>query len=144
MSGRLKGRKIRWKTGGSLPGVAEKIRQAHLKPELREAARRRGLAQAADPEWRKRCGSPGAKNPNWQDGRSTLPYARGWTRKAKALAWERAKGLCEHCGQPGRDTHHKDFQKDNHDLENLQVLCRRCHKKLHAEHHRRNKCLHNL
>ena len=69
-----------------------------------------------------------------EDGRAVLPYARGWSRKAKALAWERAGNRCEMCGLPPRDTHHKDFEKSNHDLENLQVLCRKCHKALHVAH----------
>ena len=120
-------------TGGSLPGVAEKIRQSWT-PDRREAARLRGLALAANQEWRLRCGQPGASNPMWEDGRATIPYARGWTQTAKQQAWERAGHRCEicQCDKPC-DTHHKDFRKDNHALSNLQVLCRKCHKGLHAE-----------
>lgn len=120
-------------TGGSLPGVAEKIRKSWTR-EKREAARLRGMTKAQDQEWRLRCGQPGAMNPMWDDGRSVIPYARGWTRKVKAMAWERAGHRCEICrSDKPRDTHHKDFRKDNHSLENLQVLCRKCHKRLHAE-----------
>lgn len=121
-------------TGGSLPGVAAKI-QAAWSQEKREAARARGLRMAQDREWRLRCGLPGEKNPMWEDGRAVIPYARGWSRKVKALAWERAGYRCEICqGDKPVDTHHKDFRKDNHALENLQVLCRKCHKRLHVEH----------
>jgi len=115
------------------PEVANKI-LAYWTPERREAARVRGLAFAKNQEWRLNCGLPGAMNPMWEDGRAAIPYARGWSRKVKALAWERAGNRCEicQCDTPC-DTHHKDFRKDNHDLENLQVLCRKCHKGLHAE-----------
>ncbi len=119
-------------TGGSLPGVAEKIQKAWT-PEMREAARLRGLVNSQNQEWRLRCGQPGSLNPMWEDGRTQIPYARGWTRKVKALAWERAGYCCEICqSDKPCDTHHIDFRKDNHDLANLQVLCRKCHKALHA------------
>jgi hypothetical protein len=127
------GKKKNYLAGGSLPGVAEKIRQAWT-PEMREAARIRGLERAQNPEWRLRCGMPGDKNPMWEDGRSQIPYSPGWARKVKELAWERAGHRCEICGGAPRDTHHMDFQKNNHALDNLQVLCRKCHKRLHADH----------
>ena len=123
-------------TGGSLPGVAEKIRAAWT-PEHREAARLRGQQFAQDRDWRLRCGQPGPANPMWEDGRAKIPYARGWTREWKRQARERAGYRCEICqSDKPCDTHHKDFRKDNHALENLQVLCRKCHKGLHAEHRR--------
>ncbi len=133
MSAAAKGKKKSYPTGGSLPGVADKIRQAWT-PEMRESARIRGLERAQDPEWRLRCGMPGEKNPMWEDGRSQIPYSPGWARKVKETAWQRAEHRCEICGGVPRDTHHMDFQKNNHALDNLQVLCRKCHKRLHADH----------
>ena len=42
------------------------------------------------------------------------------------------KSECELCGKSGRlDVHHKDFDEQNNDPENLQVLCRSCHMKIH-------------
>ena len=114
--------------------VSEKIR-SWWTPERREARRLKMQEFALDPVWRLKCGQPGAMNPMWEDGRTVIPYARGWSRKVKAIAWERANHHCEICqSDKPCDTHHKDFRKDNHDLENLQVLCRKCHKRLHAEH----------
>ena len=133
MSDRTQGKPKNYPSASTNPEVAEKIRQAWT-PEKREAARRRGLENANDPEWRERCGSPEETNPMWEDGRSQIPYSPGWARKVKQLAWERASRLCEICGGIPRDTHHIDFRKNNHDLENLQVLCRKCHKTLHVEH----------
>lgn len=127
-------------TGGALPGVAEKIRAAWT-PEMREAARQRARANAADPVWRMKCGRPGELSPAWEGGRSATPYARGWTKNWKKAAWERAKGRCEICqSDKPRDTHHIDFGKNNHALTNLQVLCRPCHKRLHADHRRAAAC----
>ena len=109
---------------------------------MREAARLRGLENAQRQEWRLRCGLPGSLNPMWEDGRTAIPYARGWSRKVKAIVWQQANHRCEicQCDTPC-DTHHKDFRKDNHALENLQVLCRKCHKRLHAESLRLKKTL---
>src|SRR3990167_9748010 len=133
MSERTKGIRRDYPSASTRPEVAESIRQAWT-PAMREAARLRGLERANDPEWRLRCGLPGHLNPMWEDGRTEIPYARGWTRKVKQLAWQRVGHRCEICGSDKpRDTHHKDFRKDNHALENLQVLCRKCHKKLHIE-----------
>src|SRR2546430_11900156 len=58
-------------TGGSLPGVAEKIRKAWT-PAKREAARLRGLKFAESPEWRMRIAMSlaGELNPRWEDGRA--------------------------------------------------------------------------
>ena len=122
------------------PEIAQKI-LAYWTPERREAARQRGLEFAKDPDMRLRYGQPGEKNPMWEDGRSQIPYAPGWARKVKSLAWERAGSLCEICGEAPCDTHHIDFSKDNHSLDNLQVLCRKCHKHLHAVHLRNSKSL---
>ena len=132
------GKKKNYPTGGSLPGVAEKIRTSWTS-EKRKLARGRGERMALSLEWRLRCGLPREKNPMWEDGRSVIPYARGWTWKAKEKAWKRAHGKCESCGGIPRDTHHKDFHKDNHSLENLIVLCRACHKNLHAAHLKQKK-----
>lgn len=39
---------------------------------------------------------------------------------------------CEICGKEGKlDIHHKDFNEQNNNIDNLQVLCRSCHMKIH-------------
>ena len=125
-----------WKPPSATLDVADRIRQSWT-PEKREAARLRGLQNATDLQWRLSCGRPGESSPTWEHGRTAIPYARGWTRRWKQAAWDRARYCCEIClSDKPRDTHLKDFRKDNHLLDNLQVLCRPCHKKLHAEHRR--------
>lgn len=42
------------------------------------------------------------------------------------------KTECEICGKQGKlDVHHKDENSNNNDPDNLQVLCRSCHMKIH-------------
>ncbi len=135
-SARMKGKPKSYRPASERPEVAARIAAAWT-PEMREAARIRGRQNAEDQEWRLRCGQPGQTSPTWQGGRKQIQYARGWTPRWKQKAWERAGGRCEIClGDKPCDTHHIDFRKDNHDLSNLQVLCRKCHKRLHAEHAR--------
>lgn len=137
MSARTQGiRRPGWEPPSARPEVAQRI-QSWWTPERRDAARIRGEKLAQNLEWRLRCGQPGEMNPMWEDGRAQIPYARGWARKWKLQSWERAGYRCEIClSDTPCDTHHKDFRKDNHSLENLQVLCRKCHKRLHAERRR--------
>jgi len=42
---------------------------------------------------------------------------------------ERANGLCERCGQPGTDAHHRKnrSQGGRWDVANILLLCRQCH-----------------
>ena len=132
MSARTTGIHHSWPSASTRTEIAEKIRQTWTQ-EKRDAARLRGEKLALDAGWRLRCGMPGEANPMWEDGRTQIPYARGWARKVKQLAWNRAKNHCEICqSDKPHDTHNKDFRKDNHSLDNLQVLCRKCHKKLHV------------
>lgn len=44
--------------------------------------------------------------------------------------------LCFCCGGKARQTHHLDWERTNHEIENLLPVCTTCHGKLHAEHNR--------
>ena len=136
MSEVLTGKPKDYPTGGSDPEVAEKIRQAWT-PEMKEAARQRGLENANDPEWRLKIARSvsGKKNPRWENGRSVLPYTPGFSNKVRELVWERDNGECQNCGSDQHlCVHHKDFSKDNHDLDNLVLICRSCHTIAHVAH----------
>jgi hypothetical protein len=129
------GRKHNYAAGGSLPGVAEKIRQSWT-PEMRQAARERGIANAADPEWRKKIGESvsGEKSGTWEDGRAQIPYSPGWGHVNRRIVWEEQDGRCQMCGElKPLDTHHKDGSKSNHARDNLVGLCRKCHKYAHKK-----------
>lgn len=134
MSAALTGKTHNWSSASTRSEVAEKIRDWWT-PERRERARLRGEMLAENRQWRDMIAASvaGEKNPNYQDKDNATGYAPGWGRLHRHLIRERAGGKCEVCGREGRlDIHHRDFSKDNHDPENLQVLCRRCHKLDHS------------
>jgi len=70
-------------------------------------------------------GIEGNKNPRWKGGKSD-----GYiSKKAKELS---IHSKCENCSSKKNiDRHHKDRNKFNNVPENIQVLCRSCHKFLH-------------
>jgi hypothetical protein len=118
------------------PEVAERIRLAWT-PEMKESARLRGLAFALDPNWRLMIAESvsGEKNPRWEDGRAVLPYSPGFAGKVRQLVHERDGECCQKCGSTKNlCVHHMDFQKNDHDLGNLVLLCRKCHTGTHLEH----------
>ena len=130
MSRAMTGLERPYARGVPRPDVAVKIAAAWT-PEMREAARLRGLAYADDPEWRARVGTAGEANPNYQ-GKDGSDYGPGFSRGMKARLIVLRGSACESCGYVGKlDVHHIDMGKTNHAPENLKVLCRSCHKSLH-------------
>ena len=53
-------------------------------------------------------------------------------KRNRLLKLQEAKGKCEVCGEPASQVHHLDEDKANHKLENLAILCVRCHAILHT------------
>jgi len=140
MSATLKGQPKLALRGRKRPEVAKKIAAAWT-PAMREAARLRGLLAAENRDWLLKIAESvsGSRNPNFQDKDKAQPYAPGWGRGYRERIRARAVGICERCGTRPEyplDLHHKDFQKVNHAPENLAVLCRSCHKLLHAANSR--------
>ncbi len=118
------------------PEVAAKIRESWTE-EKREAARTRGLQFALDPEWRMKIALSvaGPNNPRWEDGRAVLPYTPGFGAKIRELVAERDGHKCVRCGATrSLCVHHKDFAKHDHRIENLELMCRRCHVREHVRH----------
>jgi 5-methylcytosine-specific restriction endonuclease McrA len=73
----------------------------------------------------------GKNNPSWRGGRSLIPYTPGFTEtlKHKIIAMY---GRCVLCGTSNDlVVHHIDFSKSNHNEDNLILLCRACHRKVH-------------
>ncbi len=71
--------------------------------------------------------------PYWQGGISFEPYPLGWNKTFKEQIRYRDKYRCQICGVPeienGRklDVHHKDYNKENINENNLISLCKSCH-----------------
>ena len=109
MSLSLTGKPKPWLVGRHFPARAEKIR-AWWTPERREAKRQQMLAL----------------NP--------LARYHGLSAKSAARLVKRI-GHCERCGHDGSasrlDVHHRNRDKRDQRLENLEVLCHRCHMREH-------------
>lgn len=62
--------------------------------------------------------------------RHTVSNARATARSMNELIMK--KIACEICGKTGRlDVHHKDKNTSNNSVENLMVVCRSCHNRIH-------------
>lgn len=63
------------------------------------------------------------------------PYANGFTNELKEMARDRANRRCERCNKKESecrrklDVHHKDLNKRNNNIDNLEALCQSCHMK---------------
>ncbi|NLV18380.1 MAG: hypothetical protein GXY51_02695 [Bacteroidetes bacterium] len=72
----------------------------------------------------------GENNPRWNGGTSQYPNHADFKR-ARIEVLKRTKGKCEICGEPAMIVHHIDGNKNNHELNNLLAVCRKCHEPLH-------------
>lgn len=59
--------------------------------------------------------------------------------RARARRWYEIS-KCGICGSPGRDRHHIDQNTLNNDSNNIIILCRSCHKKVHLAHKKTLNC----
>ena len=78
----------------------------------------------------------GKNNISWKGGISSLLYPIEWNGTLKHKIFVRDKGRCQLCGKLGRKRsdlvcHHIDFNKKNCQTDNIQLLCRSCHMKVH-------------
>lgn len=74
----------------------------------------------------------GDKNPNWNNGSQLEPYAPGWYSKIlRQTIKQRDKLICQICKKINCKIyiHHIDYNKKNHNLNNLICLCASCHSK---------------
>jgi 5-methylcytosine-specific restriction endonuclease McrA len=62
---------------------------------------------------------------NWKGGIS--PYPKTGVLKKHQMIIRMEHPSCESCGAPATDVHHKNKNKSDHRLSNLQALCSRCH-----------------
>jgi len=102
---------------------------------------RRWLKELGVPQWPKEeihmyhaRAILGAKNPRWTGGQSA-----GYVLETALTELEAANVplQCALCDKEGKlDIHHKDGDRTNNPLENLQYLCRKCHRNLHLQEKR--------
>lgn len=76
----------------------------------------------------------GNQNLNWKGG--ITPYPKEWTGSLHHQVWVRDKNTCQKCCKKGVKrtdlvVHHRDFTKKNCGIDNLILLCRSCHMKVH-------------
>lgn len=121
---------------------------AHRGNEIAKEVRRKisdslsGHTRSKKTRERMSVGTAGEDNPNWRGGYSRR-YGPGWATAREAV--NERDTVCQHCGHDGSESrlevHHitpvrrfrEDPEKDlreAHELENLVLLCRRCHGKV--------------
>jgi 5-methylcytosine-specific restriction endonuclease McrA len=70
------------------------------------------------------------KNSNlWKGGISYNPYSVDWTETIKKAIREKYKYTCQICGDYAWIVHHIDYDKLNCNIDNLIVVCVKCHAK---------------
>lgn len=97
-----------------------------------------GLPGEKNPQYGNVGRITGEKNPNWKNGISFIPYGQKWTLKFKEYIRILFGRVCQMCGKPESENgtrklhvHHKDFNKENINIDNLTVLCTSCHIGIH-------------
>ena len=82
-------------------------------------------------------GVTGKLNTRWNGG--TSEYKNHYLFKKNRLQkFKQTNYKCETCGAQAEIAHHKDHSKINHNLENLQALCKKCHFKHHKGRKNKN------
>lgn len=115
-------------------------------PSKRPEARAKISRNHADVSGRKNpmFGRRGILAPGWIDGRRLNDDGSKNTRDEpyRALALKRKPRVCEYCGVAPSElrrlnVHHKDRNRANNNIENLEVLCVECHHNVaHADRRR--------
>jgi hypothetical protein len=72
----------------------------------------------------------GKNNPRWNNGCSEYPN-HALMKKNRLIKLQETRRICEICGKEGMTIHHKDGLKANHQINNLIVVCLKCHGFLH-------------
>ena len=86
-----------------------------------------------DPSMRQK----GFRNGRWNGGVSEYPNHHAMKQMRK-LKIEQCNGSCEVCGDIGKHIHHRDKNKANHSIDNLMLLCVKCHCSMHVNERRNN------
>jgi len=72
----------------------------------------------------------GKRSPNYKNG--SFQYINYHIlKKNRQIKFEQQKGKCEICGHAAKEVHHINKDKTNHSLDNLLLLCCKCHGRVH-------------
>lgn len=120
-------------------GHREKISQGQIGRNFSIETRKKisealsGIKRTSESKEKNRHAHLGENNRNWRGGLAKAKYAIGFNRELKYQVRVRDGFACFICGigegQLPHDIHHIDYQKTNHDLQNLVTLCHSCHVK---------------
>lgn len=82
-------------------------------------------------------GIKGNLNRHWNGGTSDYPNHHQM-KKNRLIKIDQEKGKCEICKRKATQAHHKDRDKTNHTIDNLKLLCVKCHRRAHRgqKHHK--------
>lgn len=131
-SKRLKGKPPRGTGWKHSQETRDKIRRAWTEEKRKQAQDRGNQFSSVYPHWRKKVSSFGESNPRWKGGVASSKYAPGFDRKLKQSIRERDDFTCLLCGVTEEEVgyrhsiHHIDFDKTNHNHDNLATTCKAC------------------
>lgn len=81
------------------------------------------------------CGSFYIKTGNFQKRCEICGYKQLYAGDYRTIAFENLPHICNRCGIKvdlfSADVHHKDRNRQNNNLDNLEILCKSCHHKEH-------------
>ncbi len=97
-----------------------------------------GKVYGEDTRRKDRIAKTGESNPAWMGGTSFYPYPPEFNTLLRQTVFKRDEFTCQLCGAMPEESkelhpHHKDYDKDNCDPDNLVTLCHGCHSK--TNHH---------
>ncbi len=149
--GRILSKEHKEKISKALRGKPNlKLKGKKCNPRSEETKRKIGLAQKGEKSYnygkilsegtKRKIGKAvsGSNNGNWKGGISCEPYSQDWTDDLREAIRKRDNYTCQLCGiyqdelkgyHKKLDVHHKDYNKDNLNPDNLISLCRDCHLK---------------
>jgi len=121
-----------WNYGKKTPeSVIKKLRESHTGYVMPESQKKKiskattGLRKSK--EFIDRVS--GKNHHNWKGGKSFQLYGPNWTKVLKHSIRVRDRFVCQLCKKNGWAVHHIDYNKFNHNPNNLITLCRSCHGK---------------
>ena len=74
-------------------------------------------------------GNKGSNNPNWKGGVADYPN-HSEMKRVRLQVLKEANYICQYCGKPTKEIHHKDYSKSNHSKNNLIAACHSCNSKM--------------